>query len=180
MLYFLRGKVGNRKLRLFAVACCRRIWPLLADERSRRAVSLCELYAEGLTTKAALVAARNEAGRVARPLETSAVSGQRNRALAAAMAARYAARPTDQPSALADDTRKAANAALTADTIGRLSRRIRSECILPQCELLREIVGTVPYRPLALDPAWLTPTRRQPGRSRRRRRRRSSGRVGGV
>ena len=38
MLDFLRGKISNRKLRLFACSCCRRLWPLLPEERHRRAV----------------------------------------------------------------------------------------------------------------------------------------------
>src|SRR5262245_9212599 len=57
MLKFLGRKASDRKIRLFAVACCRRIWASLEHEEFRDAVNKAELFADGLVDKAELLEA---------------------------------------------------------------------------------------------------------------------------
>ncbi|HEY1186012.1 MAG TPA: hypothetical protein VGE74_00085 [Gemmata sp.] len=47
MLDFLREQAGDRKLRLFAVGCCRLIWDRLVCPASREAVIASEAFADG-------------------------------------------------------------------------------------------------------------------------------------
>src|SRR5262249_19354545 len=49
MLEFLRGRVSERKLRLFAVTCCRGIWHLL-EWPDQSALAVAERYADGVAS----------------------------------------------------------------------------------------------------------------------------------
>src|SRR5207249_8361802 len=82
MLDFLpQGKPSERKWRLFLCACCRRIWPILTDERSRRAVQVAEQLADGEADREQVIAAKIEACKV-----WSGHSGPENRLQIAARA----------------------------------------------------------------------------------------------
>jgi hypothetical protein len=61
MWEFVRHNPSERKLRLFSCACCRRIWDLLTDERSREVVVIAEFFADDKATSKELHDADNAA-----------------------------------------------------------------------------------------------------------------------
>jgi hypothetical protein len=61
LLEFLRDRASERKLRLFACECCRRIWTALKRRGSRKAVEVCERYADALATSEELRSAHESA-----------------------------------------------------------------------------------------------------------------------
>lgn len=62
MLDHLKGRLSDRKLRLFAVACCRRVPHLLTDRQHQAALEVAERYADGDAGGAELEAAGAEMG----------------------------------------------------------------------------------------------------------------------
>jgi hypothetical protein len=145
MLAFMRdsGRASDRKLRLFAVACCRRIWSLFSDERGRRLVEVIECFAEGAATKERLYDAWNAAARD--------IHGQ---ASIVARAAAWAATRTNEVMCVARAaTRAVAQAEPGREDDGR--QTIRHAENIQQCRVLGDIFGN-PFHPLGpIDPAWL-------------------------
>jgi hypothetical protein len=56
---FLRGRASERKFRLFACACARRVLHLLADDCYQQAIEVAERYADGLESTKTLLEARD-------------------------------------------------------------------------------------------------------------------------
>jgi hypothetical protein len=62
MFDFIAGNTSERKLRLFACACCRQVWPEMEkDITFQKAIELAEQFADGLVSQATMLAASEAA-----------------------------------------------------------------------------------------------------------------------
>jgi hypothetical protein len=140
----------KRKQWLFGCACCRRIWTLITDERSRRVVEVRERHLDGLASEEELWEAT-----------VAASSARKNAAAKCALregrrhmdAVAYAAAAADADWATAVHFASSATGYTAPD--GSMTGHIAEQAA--QCELLRDIFGN-PFRPATLDPAWRTST----------------------
>jgi hypothetical protein len=139
-LEFLKNQASERKLRLFASACCRRVWHLLTDQRSRVAVEAAERYAEGLMDDAALTSVWLIASQMEIPGSRANKNHPPPRCIASAAAC----------ATLPDPFEAAWECSLTVNMVDPAPRG--QECRW-QCSALREIFGN-PFQPVAISPDW--------------------------
>jgi hypothetical protein len=145
LLNFVGGGASNRRLRLFACACCRRLWGLFLADECRQAVEVAERFADGR--------AGEEQLRQAHRLAAGAHDAFRWRAHAAPFAA------TQHPLCRAEGAGGPAGCAW-------LGAAVRNASLRPdgseaggegqaQAGLLRCVLGN-PFRPLPpVNPGWL-------------------------
>ena len=178
MLEFLRGKVSDRKLRLFSVACVRRLTGLFPNAALRDVVEFGERDADGLASKQEMLRVQDSvargggsastwgAGSVNTQGEASAVRAAAELAMSrplpradlARRTARYAAAsiPDAANNREAIQSAPAGEEVRVARAVWQAARAAWAAELAAQADLLREVIGN-PFCPLALDRAWLSP-----------------------
>jgi len=136
MLRFLGtgGRASDRKLRLFAVACCRNVRSLMRAKRSQNVLEVSERFADGLASREDL----REARRWIDELDVEVMQAGR-RVFA------WATKPDEPPIRLAVEAAHYAGEAIGPHGKGRAVAS----------RLLRDIFGN-PLRTSVIDSAWLT------------------------
>jgi hypothetical protein len=151
MLQILRDRRDCRKLRLYTCACCRHIWFLLTDDRSRGAIEAAEGFSDGFVTDEQREAAFSSA------CDASLDIGL-GREIWSETSLQFR---RQQPSEMR--WRAAVLAAFAVGTgAGHAPNHIGGAELDPvdgevQARILRDIFGN-PFRPVAVHPPWLTST----------------------
>jgi hypothetical protein len=151
MLDFLRrNNASKRKALLFLCACCRGVWSLFTDPRSRRAVEAVELYLDGAAGEAEVELAAEDAWRAV--LDAYQPQGL------SLMASRLAHRVTllnpwnatvEVPGDLFHPSWQLERFHLTKAWSGSRCRQV-----FDVTNYLRDLFGPVPFGPMGSGPAW--------------------------
>ena len=140
MIWLTQKSFPDRKGRLFASACLRRIAGLFPGPKTHNAIEVLERYADGNATADELSQARADAEQEAYEVQDG---GQRHQSQDAAIAAAQ------------DDIQQVAHWAAEATATTEVGSEPEE---VAQAAIVREIYGTLCFRPVTFNPAWRTST----------------------
>jgi len=164
MLEFVRAKASSRKLRLVALACCRSVWHLLTHPGSRRAIELLEIRLDQASISDEEWRAINHAAREGfKANQTPACMGANSPRTPTCAAAYAVVRSCDEQPIYAAGG--ACYQSVNAQARYQL-QRVGAQAFFParpepdfrsRSDLIHCIFGN-PFRPVTINPAWLTTT----------------------
>ena len=155
MLDHLRGRASERKLRLFAVSCCRRLG-CLREHEVGKALETAERFADGLGADADHSNARKTAQRAAQGREITRTPTAPKWERRAASAVYYAAARDAGEAAWNARQLIIESLVWRAGGYGACdAEAIRVNEQESQAALVRDIFGN-PFRPIILEPRWRT------------------------
>jgi hypothetical protein len=142
MLQFVSDRASERKLRLFAASCCRRVWHLLVHQESKDSVEALERYADGQLDKSGFTNAWVAAShvRIIRNTRKTDRSPEKTAAWAVSTAL------------FPETLRGVSSTAAQVKGLGHVPAKKEGR---RQCADLRDLFGN-PFRSVQTDPAWLT------------------------
>jgi hypothetical protein len=160
-----RDENNQRRLRLFACACCRRIWDRMCRDAAKRSVELAEIYADDEIDERSVRAAYDHPDFGDLDAQVAGGVNPEHQLSDSEICALNASQQVLLPNIYA------------MSTVYGTARSVRRDFILvpttdgtshnggasaeaefrEQLKLLRDIFGN-PFKPVSLDPAWLTST----------------------
>jgi hypothetical protein len=170
MLVFVRDTASDRKFRLFALACCARIDQHITDPRSQAALRFAEQHVEagvrGRRGRPAVVAGSRLACRAAEDFAQTASAAEDYAQALLEVNAAYAA---DGPLIPLGYHAALFSSGFASNTVGWASGCADRPGPLPptyeaaqgaekaaQTVLLQDVLGPLPFRAVAVAPAWLS------------------------